>query len=765
MRSFFRLLRWLVGLLGVLVLAAIAVVGGVVWLTLPGGDTNLQIAGLSAPVDISLDGDGVPRIHAQTERDAAAALGFLHARERLFQMDLMRRAARGELSEIVGPATLRLDRMARLLGVRQRAEADLAALDPDTRAMLESYATGVNAWLSAHGRLSALEFVVLGAPRPWQAADCLLWAKTMGLYLSGNWQQELARLQLSAHLSPAQIDALWPAQPMARVDARLHPGEAAALARLAEALPRFPEPFTLPASASNEWAVDGAHSATGKPLLAGDPHLAFGLPGVWYLARIDLPNGVRAGATAPGVPFLVIGHNEKIAWTFTTTGADVQDLFRETPAADGYLTEQGPRLFASRIETIHVRGHADETMTVRETHHGPLISDLTGRDGPMLSLAMANLAPGDTAADGLLALNRASNVAEAGAAAARITSPVQNLLVADASTIGSFVTGRVPLRRSGDGATVARGDDGSQDWIGWAQGEALPHLVAPASGRLVNANERIAPADFPSPLGTTWFSDTRARRIRAMLDATKHPTATDFAGMQSDAMDLAAVDLLPRLREALAAARLNPVFADWDGRMTVDRAEPLVFNAWMIRFYEDVLQKLGVPPSARAAVAPWPDFVRAAIDSGQTLCGSDCTPLLTSAYAEAMAELTTRFGADRSHWRWGDAHQAVFAHPLFGQIPLLGPLTTVRIEQNGSDSTVGRGGLRLATFESVHGASFRGVYDLADLDRSLFMIAPGQSGDIASPLARNFVRPWRDGGSIMLGPNPSFISTRIRLTP
>ncbi len=771
MRTRLRLLRRLLGLVALLALLAATAVAAVVWYTIPGGDRQARIAGLDGPVEITIDQDGLARITATTERDGAVALGYAHARERMFQMDLMRRAARGELSEVVGAATLPLDRIARTLGVRQAAEADLAAYPADTRAMLEAYASGVNAWIAERGRYAALEFTVLGAPRPWTASDSVLWGKTMGLYLSSNWRTELARLSLSGLLTHQQIDALWPGQGAAATEARLAPEAVPGLSqmatRLAALVPAFPAPFTLPPSASNAWAVDGTHSATGAPILAGDPHLSFGLPGIWYLARIQTPSGVLVGATAPGVPFLVIGNNGHIAWSFTTTGADVQDLFIEAPSGDGYLTEDGPRPFTSRDEIIHVRGEPDEILHVRTTRHGPVISDLaethigvpgTG-GGPIVSLAMANLAPGDHAPAGVLALNRAHSVAEAGAAAAMITSPVQNMMVADHDGIGFFVTGRVPVRRSGDGAYAARGDDGSGDWIGWAEGAALPHHVAPPSGRLVNANERVALPDFPVQLGRDWFGDARARRIRAMLDETPHATLADMARMQSDDLDVIAVELLPVL------SRIDPDFAKWDGRMDRDRAEPLIFQEWMQDFTRLLLSRHKISGSDMAAVAPWPDLVRYALSpEGAAFC-EDCQALLTESYKDAISHLGALYGPSPSNWRWGAAHQAVFAHPILRFVPVLGDLVAGRIEQNGGDSTVGRGGVRQGTMESVHGASFRGVFDLADLDRSLFMVAPGQSGHPASPFARNFVRTWRDGGTVTFAPQPNEVVARIRLSP
>jgi penicillin amidase len=756
MKPVIRLMRGFVALSLGLVLTGAVAVGVVIWTTLPGGDLSQTIPGLQAPVSITIDQDGIPRVSAGNERDGAAALGFLHARERLFEMDLMRRAARGELSAMAGPATLRLDRLSRTLDLRRHAEADLAGLSPQTRAVLAAYASGVNAWIDRRGRFSGLEFVLLGTPRHWTEVDCLLWGKTMGLYLSGNWRTELARLGLSGRMTPAQIAALWPSQTAL-------PASAANLAwplhLLTENLPHFPEPFTLPASASNAWALDGTHTESGAPLLAGDPHLAFGLPAIWYLARIDLPDRSMVGATAPGVPFLVIGHNGWIAWSFTTTGADVQDLFIETPDAGGVMTPRGHEDFTTRQEIIQIRGMADEVLTVRETRHGPVVSDLLGDGASVITLSMANLADGDTAADGLLALNRARSVAEAGRTASAITSPVQNLMVADRDGIGFFVTGRVPIRKSGDGATPAPGQDGSHDWIGWASGDQLPHHVSPPSGRFVNANERVAPPDFPVFLGADWFGDTRARRIRAMLDATPRATIGDFTRMQVDDLDLVAAEMFPHL------VALMPDLAAWDGRMRADLPAPLIFNAWMIAFNQAILRAQGVADRDTPATAPWPDLVRAALRDGSTLCNGACEPLLRDSLALAMRQLETRFGADRSKWRWGDAHQAVFASPVLRMLPVLGWLSEARIEMSGSDSTVGRGGMRQDNFESVHGAAFRGVYDLSDLERSRFMVAPGQSGHPASSLARNFLRQWRDGATISIGSRPNDVAVRIGLSP
>ena len=769
-----RTVRRALGLALVLLLLAAAGLAGLLWLTLPGGDLSAALPGLAAPASVEFDADGIPRIRAASAVDAAEVLGFVHARERLVQMDLMRRNASGELSELAGPATLPLDRMMRTLGLRVRAAADYPALPADTRAMLEAYTRGVNAWIAARGRFAAAEFLLLGAPRPWTPVDSLLWGRTMGVWLSGNWRTELARLSLAGRVPDAAIEALWPrgaggaGQPQARLD----PALADTAARLAAVLPGFPDRFTLPGSASNEWAVDGQHSLSGAPLLAGDPHLAFGLPGLWYLVRIDTPEGTLAGATAPGVPFIVLGHNGRIAWTFTTTGADTQDLFVETPAGpDAYATPDGPRLYTMRVETIHVRGARDEVLRVRETRHGPVISDLTGTAGAaqVLALAAANLLPGD-AAPGLLALNRAGSVAEAGRAAPLITAPVQNLLVADSQGIGLFVTGGVPQRRAGDGSRAVPGADGSHDWTGLASGDALPHVIAPDSGRLVNANERIAPADFSLTLGRDWFDDARARRIRELLDRADRFGPADFAAMQADAVDLVARDLLPRLRsvpaEAGLPARALALLSDWDGLASPDLPQPLIFNAWMQQLYHDILLRARVPAGAAAAAAPWTVLIPSALTpAGDVLCGGDCTAVLPDALEQAVTGLVERFGPDPTAWRWGAAHQVVFANPILAPIPLLGSLAAARIDAPGDDSTLFRSGMRPGSLEAAHGASVRTVYDLADLDRSLFLVAPGQSGHVLSRLARNFVQRWHNGAMVTIPARPETVAVRLTLTP
>ncbi len=784
--------RWLrrgLAVFAILLCLVIITIAALIWRILPPQDDVLTIPGVADPVGVSFDSNDIPFIRASSATDAATALGYIHARDRLFQMELMRRAASGTLAALFGPAALPNDEEMRILGVRRSAEADVADLSPQARALLQAYANGVNAWIARRGWLAAPEFVVLGKPQPWTIADSLLWGKTMGLWLSGNWRTELERLALSAHLPPAKIDSLWPAegQPALPADAaqiypQTYPPAARAAARQALAWIRhFPEPFTQPAEASNEWAVAGAHTASGQPLLAGDPHLDFGFPGLWYLARIDTPEGVLAGATVPGVPFIVIGRNDHVAWTFTTTGADTQDIFVEHVTPDGahYETPDGPESFITRQEVIQVRGRPDVVLTVRSTRHGPVIGEGPGKD-TLLTVAMANLAPHDTDADGLLALDQARSVSDVGLAAPRITSPVQNLMAADtAGNIAFYTTGRIPIRRAGDGSWPANGADGRHDWTGWASGDALPHSVDPASGQLVNANEPTVGPNFPVKLGRDIYGDWRAQRIRELLRGTQRHTTHSFALMQVDILSDYARRLLPVLNalpvpENDPAAPAAALLHGWGGRMDMRDPQPLIFNAWMHEFAEAVLRANGIDPDS----APMLDdrFVLSlllpedgAAAQAKLWCQGDCRPLLLSALDAAMARMRHYHGASSADWRWGAVHPALFAHPLVSRIPILGWLARISIAVPGDATTIdvtdpgylpGR-----AEFTALHGPELRGVYDLADLDLSLFVIAPGQSGDLLDPHAADFLQRWRAGGSVQLGPEPNVVSRQIRIMP
>ena len=774
-------------------LAALALLcaGGIVLVlrqTLPPREQALRVPGLGHPVQVSFDASGVPRVHAASEDDAAAALGFLHARDRMFQMELMRRLGSGRLSELAGSATLPIDRLMRVLGLRVRAAAAYTLLTPADRALLDAYARGVNAEIAARGRFIAPEFLLLGRPEPWTPTDSLLWGRLMALSLGQNWRTELARLAASASMPPSRALALRPVPtdtppPQA---ARLHdptfaPLRDATLSRLAQALdrslPRFPAAYTLPEEASDEWAVDGAHSRTGAPLLAGDPHLALGFPAVWYLARVEQPGFTLAGATAPGAPFLVIGQNGHVAWTFTSNEADAEDIFIERPGPDGtYLAPDGPQRFVVRRETIHVRGAPGESLAVRETRHGPVISDvLPQAGGRVLALSMEMLRPSTAAhvdaAASLLGLDRATSVAQVQAVAAASTAPVQNLLAADRAGIAQFTTGMVPIRRAGDGSFPQDGADGLHDWIGDASGTQLPHVTAPASGRLLNGNERTAPPDFPVYMGRDWPDDWRGRRIRALLDARPLHDVDDFATMQVDVVSTFAQAMLPRLlalpapgKPGTPARRAAALLEGWDGAMRQAAPQPLIFNAWMQRFAADRLARDTIDPSL---IGPWPDFIAFLLSGrGNSWCGGGCAKPLLLALDESVATIAAAQGDSPADWRWSRAHRAIFDNAFLRRIPVVGGRARRSIAVSGDDTTLLRAGSAvLDSFEATQGGAYRGVYDLADPERSRFMLTPGQSGNWMSPDAWNLMRKWAAGATLTLPREPGSIHATASLNP
>jgi penicillin amidase len=532
----------------------------------------------------------------------------------------------------------------------------------------------------------------------------------------------------------------------------------------------------LPEIASNAWAVGAGRSASGAPLLAADPHLSHSAPILWYLARITLLDGrMLMGATAPGVPGIVIGRNESLAWGFTTTHADTQDIFIEKLTDDGrYETPEGPRDFILHETEIAVRGAAPVAFRFRETRHGPVLSDLdpsfAGKAGTVLALAMASLSAGETSARGLLRLNGARDIKEARAAAEDITSPVQNLMLADrAGGIAMFIVGRVPQRRAGDGALPRPGWDGAAGWGGFLPFEAKPHVENPTSGVIVNANNRVAPADHPAFLSRDWHGDWRFRRIGAGLAVQPQHAPADFAALQMDRFSLFAAEALPAFRalppmEGAAGAALTLLQA-WNGEMDATRPEPLIFHATMRGFGRALLVHAKLPADA---FAPSPEFLRPLLqgsDAAVRWCGEGgCAPLLAAALAEAVAALTPQYGADPRQWRWGAAHVAQFDHAILRFIPFLRDWLGLRAAPGGDGETVARAAFRGTGFAAVHGAGFRGVMDLAQPDGAFAVIATGQSGHPFSRHWGDMLPLWRDGALLPLAA-PREVTGRIRLNP
>ncbi|MCK6451722.1 MAG: penicillin acylase family protein [Alphaproteobacteria bacterium] len=731
---------------------------------------EIALAGLAAPVTVGRDPVGVPYIAARSEADAWYALGFVHAQDRLWQMDFQRRIGAGRLSEIMGPATIGFDRFMRTLGLYRVAEANLAHLSPPVRAALDAYAAGVNAFLATrHGALPP-EFLLLRyAPEPWTPADSLVWGRMLALQLSDNMRHELLRARLARRLPPKQLADLYPNTTRREAPVTL----AGALADdLWAALPHE----VLGVGASNEWVLAGQHSAGGKPILANDPHLRFGMPNLWYLARLEAPGLALTGATIPGVPFFVLGHNGRVAWGMTTTHSDTQDVFVERldPGdPERYLVPAGSAAFAARAETILVRGGEPVELVVRETRHGPVVTDVLGGarevagggGQQVLALAFTGLAPDDRTAEALYRLNRAQDWESFLAALADFHSPQQNVAYADtAGNIGFAVAGRTPVRRHGDGRLPAPGWSGEYDWTGWLPAEALPRAFNPPGGIVVNANNKPGPDSTTAPLGSDWDHTYRARRILDLLSVEPRQSVESAAAMQMDAVSLAARDLLPFLVQVEPhddrGRRAILLLKSWDGRMDRRRAEPLIFAAWL-RELNRLLYADELGPLFPDYWGFRPDVVELMLTQRREWCDDVTTPAretceerIATALDRALAWIQRHHGRSPGEWRWGDAHQATFSHPVLGKLWLVRRWSDLVLPSDGDAFTINRGlgaiGDDDEPFAHLHGASFRAVYDLADLDNSRFMQPTGQSGHPLSSHYSDLGRRWRDGRTVRI---------------
>jgi penicillin amidase len=760
--------RWLLraglGLLAIVLVAA----GGVAWLalaSLPRLEGELTVPGLGQPVRITRDAHAVPHVEARTATDAYLALGFLHGQDRLWQMEFQRRVGQGRLAEFLGPAALPVDRFMRTLGLARRAEAALAHLSPEALAGLDAYARGVNAAIERYGRVLPPEFLLLRhRPEPWRPADSLLFQKLMALDLSLNWREELLRARLAQRLRPDQLADLWPGSPPGS------PVTLAALAglpldRLAEVLPEAPPPGI----GSNVWVVGGARTRGRLPLLANDPHLRLEMPGHWYLAHLEAPGLAVIGATLPSLPFVVLGRNRDIAWGFTNTGSDTQDLFVERldPGDSGrYLTPAGPEPFQHRTETIGVRGGEPVRLEVRETRHGPVISDLVpaaaevGGAGHVLALAWTQLQDQDSTVEAGFGIGQARDWPSFVAAVERYQGAQQNMAFADRSgRIGMISPGLVPVRRQGDGRLPVPGWTGEHDWQGTIQPSALPRRIEPADGLLLNANNRLVGSDYPYLLTHDWEPALRASRLEAILGGASDLDSGRFAAIQLDVRSPLADMFLPYLLAVTAGdEREHDVLralSAWDRRMRPDAPEPLIFAAWYRELaaavYADELGPLF--PAFRGVRS---DFMRHVLTEATGWCDDVTSPVRETcaqrsaqAFRAAMQALGQRYGADWRAWRWGAAHPAVMAHQPFDESGPLRALFSLAFPIGGDSSTINvahpGAGRDEPPFGAVHAATYRAIYDLADPDGSRWIAATGQSGHFLSPHYRDLARLWRDG--------------------
>jgi penicillin G amidase len=769
-----RLLTWaFVVFLALSLLAA----GAYLYLrqSLPQTTGQLVVTGADGTIEILRDGYGIPHIYAASIEDAHFGLGFAHAQDRLWQMEMSRRIAAGRLSEVVGPAGLETDRFLRTLGVRRIAEANLERYDRATRRALESYAAGVNAFLAARPVLPLEFWITRHRPEPWTPADSVSWSKMMAWDLGANWRSELLRLQLSRTLPTARIQEFLPPYP-GDAAPRL-PDLGALYANLGKPARELAERFAADpdgAVGSNSWVVSGARSASGKPLLANDPHLGLTAPPVWYFAHLHAPGLDAIGATLPGVPGIVLGRNARIAWGFTNTGPDVQDLYLEkVDLAGNYLTPQGARPFEWHHEILKVKGAPDEPLAVRVSRHGPVISDVlspgaldTVPGSHVVAMAWTALATDDLSVQGALRLAQASDWQSFLVAASDFHAPQQNISYADVEgNIGFIAAGRVPVRKPGNdlkGLAPAPGWDARYDWAGYVPFNELPRRYNPASQAIVTANQKIVPPGYQPHITFEWQPPYRANRIESLLNERTNHSVGTFARMQGDVVSLAAQALLPRFLAAEArsdeARQALQLLSAWDGTMAAARPEPLILVAWWRELARAVYADELGDAFARnwAARAVFLEQVLAGRNGQERWCDDarspateTCAALLSEALEQALAGLRARYGSDMEDWNWGEAHIAHHPHRPLSAVRTLGTYLDIRVPTPGDAFTinVGRSDFHhpVEPFASRHAPSLRALYDLADPQASLFIHSGGQSGNPLSRHYRAFSEAWARG--------------------
>ena len=752
---------------------------------LPPYSGHFEVAGLKAPVEIQRDKNAVPHIIAGSIEDAAFGLGYVHAQDRFWQMEMVRRLGQGRLSEIippaiVGSALIDTDRTMRGLGVYRQASESVNALSPGTRTLLESYAAGVNAWLVDDDQQFGLELTLIkllsgGRYRPdrWQPADSLVWAKLMALGLDGNWRAELLRLRLAQKIGDSGVKFLI--EPSGdNADATLAIVRAATQGIDLDRLYRGTDnTATAKREASNEWVLSGARAVSGKPLLANDPHLALTFPGVWYLARLVGPGFDIRGASSPGSPAIVLGHNGTIGWGFTTTNLDSQDLFveRVDPTdPNRYITPDGARPFAVRDETINVLWGEPVPLRVRQTRHGVVIDDFIASlnsdpkapaltpAGHVLELQATALDGADTSGEGFARLGLSQNWEEFLTAARKIVTPMQNIVYADtAGNTGLISPARVPMRRKGDGSMPVPGWTGEFDWAGFVPFDALPRAYNPAGGILVNANARVVSDYYRYFISRDWAEPYRQRRAGQLLrEVERHPVYGMIA-IQADNLSLDAVDMVPLLLRSAPrnprAAKAHDLLRRWNHFMLASRPEPLIYTAWITELQRGLLSDELGEELYRSLAAPNVELMMRILreqpgwcDDGGTRATETCDDAIALALERALDRIARLQGADIDKWQWGREHMAAHRHPLFDGVPLLRDIASVRFPSDGGAQTLNRAQpayLGARPFDAVHGAGYRAVYDFADLDNSRFAIPLGQSGNMLSPWAHNFVDRWQ----------------------
>ncbi|MGB7598804.1 MAG: penicillin acylase family protein [Candidatus Sulfotelmatobacter sp.] len=788
----FRIVLLLVSLLLVLIAGMVGYAYLIARSALPELDGTLPVQGLSAPVNVTRDAHGVPAIEAANLEDLFFAQGYVTAQDRLWQMDVMRRFGSGELSEILGEDTLKIDREQRILGLRAAAKKSLAMASPRDRSYFDAYARGVNAFIAMHSNALPTEFHILKyRPKPWQAEDSIVIAnqmvKDLNFYTFGD---TLEREKILAKLGPEltadlYVNKSWHDRPPTVMredvdDQKNHPdsgdkdkdddddedsGPDNAVTRLRNVLEIWAQQAPEAVNGSNDWVVSGAHTVTGKPLLSNDMHLGHQMPNLWYEAHLKSGSLDVAGVTLPGMPYVIVGHNQRIAWGFTNVGPTVADAFIESFNSDGaYQTPQGWQQPEHRQEVIHVKGRPDVTIDVKMTRHGPIISEIIPGESRQVALRW-------TLYDGLrmpfFDVDTAQNWQDFRKAFSQLDAPGQNVVYADVDgNIGYQTTGHIPIRTSGDGSLPVSGADDAHEWTNYIPFDKLPSTYNPPSGIIATANGRITPDGYPYSISTGWEAPWRTARIYHVLESGRKFGPSDMLALQNDVQsenDLFAAERFVyavdhAAKPSARARQAADLMRNWDGRMVASSTAATI----AVRSEQELTRLLLEPrlgaapddPRQQATTLSWKTYhwqmktvwlQNVMLHQPKRWLPDkypDYDELLSAAVEAAVSDPDAP--KDLASWHWGRINALDIEHPVLGKIPGLLRWSGPGIkEQSGSGYTV-------KAVTPHHGPSERFTANLADLDQSTLNTVTGQGGNFLSPYYMDQWKAWYQGFTFTL---------------
>ncbi|HZW96412.1 MAG TPA: penicillin acylase family protein [Candidatus Eremiobacteraceae bacterium] len=798
-----RIFLWLLLILVLLAAGVVAYAYFVARAALPQLDGTIQINGLSASTKVTRNNHGVPTIEATTLEDLFFAQGYVTAQDRLWQMDITRRFDGGELSEVLGQDTLKIDREQRVLGLRAAARKSLQMASLRDRSYFDAYARGVNAFIESHGNQLPIEFRILKyQPKPWQAEDSIVIAngmvKELNYYTFGD---ALAREKILAKLGPEltadlYVNRSWHDRPPTVMREDLNqqnqddseeeddeddgPDNSVTWHRGTGAeiwAQRIPEAV----NGSNDWVVSGAHTVTGKPLLSNDMHLGHQMPNLWYEAHLTVNTTVNtkssnfdvAGVSLPGMPYVIVGHNQRIAWGFTNVGPTVADAFIENFNSQGaYQTAKGWQQPEHRTEVIHIKGAPDVTVDVRITRHGPIITDILPGETRQVALRW-------TLYDGLrmpfFDIDAAQNWEEFRKAFSQLDAPGQNVVYADVDgNVGYQSTGHIPIRAAGDGSLPVSGADDAHEWAGYIPFDKMPSIYNPPSGVIATANGRITPDGYPYSISVEWEAPWRTERIYHVLESGRKFAASDMLALEDDIHsenDLFAAERFVysvdhTAKSSARAKQAADLMRNWDGHMSASSAAPTLAVRSAQELTRLLLEpRLGPAPDAleeQKKTLSWKTYgweMRTVWLQNVLLHQPkrwlpegypNYDQLLAAAVEAAVNE--PEAPKDLASWHWGSFNAVEIDHPVLGKIPFIRRWAAPGVrEQSGSGYTV-------KAVTRHHGPSERFTANLADLDQSTLNTVTGQGGNFLSPYYMDQWQAWYDGSRFILPFTPQAVN-------